>query len=76
MIHIRVAFVAAGIALMAGIGPAAAAGLTKAQCDQLDREQQQLQDKQNRQHGKLNQHDRNRLSNIESQSNVYCGPDS
>lgn len=72
---IRAAIVAAGILLIAGIGPASAAGLTDAQCHQLDREQQQLLDKQKRQHGKLDDHDRKRLSNIEDQSNVYCGPD-
>jgi hypothetical protein len=61
--------------LFTGVGPATAAGLSDAQCNKLDREQQQLLDKQKRQNGKLDQHDRKRLSNIEDQSNVYCGPD-
>jgi len=72
----RAAIVAVGIFLIAGIGPVAAAGLSQAQCDHLDREHQQLLDKQKRQNGRLNQHDRKRLSDIENQSNVYCGPDS
>jgi hypothetical protein len=66
----QAAIVAAGIVLIAGVGPALAAGLSPAQCQKLESEYAQLQQKQK--NGTATAADKKRMKQIDDQTNVYC----
>ncbi len=66
----QAAIIAVAIVLVAGAEPALAAGLTPAQCQQLEREYTRLQQKE--QNHTATAADKKRMKQIDDQTNIYC----
>lgn len=66
----KAAVLAVGLIVIAGAVPAFAAGLTPAQCQNLEREYSRLQQKE--QNGTATPADKRRMKQIDDQTNIYC----